>query len=58
MLHHLAVRRANLGLADNRRTLPAPMHSVNCKVWWKRNNGVGLFLMVQARPLSFSEGKL
>ena len=18
--------------------LPAPMHSVNCKVWWKRNN--------------------
>jgi hypothetical protein len=28
-----------------RRTLPAPMHSANCKVWWRRNNG--LFFMVR-----------
>ena len=20
------------------------MHSANCKVWWRRNNGLGLFL--------------
>ena len=33
----------NLGLADARRTLPDRMHSVNCKVWWRRNNGLGLF---------------
>ena len=33
----------NLGLADTRRTLHARMHSDNCKVWWRRNNGLGLF---------------
>ena len=43
-LHHLAVRRTNLGLADARRTLPVRMHSANCKVWW-------MFFMVRARPL-------
>jgi hypothetical protein len=31
------------GLADVGRTLPAPMHNANCKVWWRRNNGLGLF---------------
>ena len=44
-------------LADARRTLPAPIHSANCKVRWGRNNGLGLFFMVRARPLSSSEGK-
>ena len=42
-LHHLVVQRTNLGLADAWRTLPARMHSANCKVWWRRNNGLGLF---------------
>ena len=37
--------------------LPAPMHSAKCTVWWRRNNGLGLFFMVQARPLSSSEWK-
>jgi hypothetical protein len=27
------------------------MHSTNCKVWW-RSNGLGLFFMVQPRPLT------
>ena len=40
--------RTNPSLADARRTLPAPMHSANCKVWWRRNNDLGLFFMVQA----------
>ena len=43
-------------LTDSRSTLPAPMHSANCKVWWMRNNGLGLFFMVWAGPLSSSEG--
>ena len=34
------------------------MHSANCKVWRKRNNGLGLFFMVRARLLSYSKGKL
>jgi hypothetical protein len=33
------------------------MHSDNCKVWWRRYSGLGLFFMVLARPLSSSEGK-
>ena len=37
--------------------IPAPMHSANCKVWWRRNNGLGLFFMVWARPLRSSEWK-
>jgi hypothetical protein len=49
MLHHLAVQWTNLGLADAKRALPALMHSAYFKVW--RNNGLGLFSMVQARPL-------
>jgi hypothetical protein len=47
----------NLGLADARRMLSAPMHIANCKVWWMRNNGLGLFFMVRARPLISGEGK-
>ena len=46
------VLRMNLGLADARRMLPASMYSANCKVWWRWNNGLGLFFMVWARPLS------
>uniref|UniRef100_A0A674ACK1 non-specific serine/threonine protein kinase n=1 Tax=Salmo trutta TaxID=8032 RepID=A0A674ACK1_SALTR len=46
------VWRANLGLADARRMLPAQMHSAN----W-RNNDLGLFFKVWAKPLSSSEGK-
>ena len=34
------------GFADARRMLPAPKNSANCKVWWKRNNGLRLFFMV------------
>jgi hypothetical protein len=37
---------------DARRLLPAQMDSANCNVWRRRNNGLGLFFMVQARPLS------
>ena len=29
--------------------------SANCNVWWRRNNGLGLFFFVRARPLSSSE---
>ena len=39
----MAVRRTNLGLSDARRTLPAPLHSANCTVWWRRNHSLGLF---------------
>ena len=35
-------------VGDARRTLPARMHSDNCKVWWRRNNGLGQFFMVRA----------
>jgi hypothetical protein len=56
-LHHLVVPRTNLGLANARRTLPALMHRANCKVWWRRNNGLGLFFMVRARPFTSNEGK-
>ena len=37
--------------------LPVQMHSANFNVWWRRNNGLGLFFMVRARPFSSSEGK-
>ena len=47
-LHYLAVQQTNMGLADARRTLPAPMHSANCNVWWRRSNSQGLFFMVWA----------
>jgi hypothetical protein len=49
---------ANLVLADGMRTLPAPLHSVNCKVWWRRNNGLGLFFMVRSSPLVPVKGSL
>jgi hypothetical protein len=35
MLHLLVVRQTNLGLVGDRRTLPDPMHSAICKVWWR-----------------------
>jgi hypothetical protein len=38
-------------------TLPAQMNSANCNVRWRRNNGLGLFFMVRAKPLSSSEGR-
>ena len=57
MLHHLSIRRTNLSLADARRTLPATIHSASLKGWWRRNNDLGQFFMVWARPLSSSEGK-
>ena len=47
----------NLGFADARRTFSPRTRSANYNVWWRRDNGLGLFFMVQARPLSFSEGK-
>jgi hypothetical protein len=46
-----------MGLADARKTLPAPIDSAKCKVWWRRNNVLGFFFKVQARALSCSEGK-
>jgi hypothetical protein len=27
------------------------MHCANCKVWWRRNNGLGLFFMIRVGPL-------
>ena len=48
----------NLGLADARRTLPARMHSANCKVLWRRNNGLGLFLWLGLGPLVPVKGNL
>jgi hypothetical protein len=52
-LHHIEVQQTNLGLADARRTLPAWMHSAICKVWWRRNNGLGLFTMTFSTVLWF-----
>jgi hypothetical protein len=40
-----------------RRMLPAQLHSANCKVWLRRDNGLGLFFMVLGSALSSSEGK-
>jgi hypothetical protein len=40
------------------RMLPVRVHSANCKVWWSVNNGLVLFFMVRARPLSSIEGNL
>jgi hypothetical protein len=34
-----------------------PMHCSNSNDFWRRNNGMGLFVMVWARPLSSSEVK-
>ena len=34
------------------------MHSANCKVWWRTNNGPGLFFVIWATPLSSSDGNL
>ena len=34
------------------------MDSANCKVWWMRNNDLGLFFMVRARPLVPVKGNL
>jgi hypothetical protein len=28
------------------KMLPGPMHSANCTVWWRRNNGLGMCFMV------------
>jgi hypothetical protein len=44
-------RQMNLGLVNYRRMLPAPMHRANCQVWWRRNNGLGLFFIIWAKPL-------
>ena len=41
-----------------RRMLPAQLHSANCKVWLRRNNGLGLFFMVRAQPLVPVKGNL
>ena len=48
----------NLGLEDARRTLPTRMHRANCKVWWRKNNGLGLFFMVRLGPLVQVKGNL
>ncbi len=50
-LQYLAIWWTNLGLGDARRLLPTSIHSAYCKVWWRRDNGLGL-----SRPLSSSEG--
>ena len=46
------------GLADARRTQHAPMHNAKCKVWWRRNNGLGLFFMVRLGLLVPVKGNL
>ena len=38
-------------LTDARRTLPARMCSANCKVWCRRNNGLGCFSWFGLGPL-------
>ena len=38
-----------MGLGDVWRTLPDPMHSASCKVWWI--NGLGLFSWFGLGPL-------
>jgi hypothetical protein len=57
VVNHASLSGSPMGLVDARVTLPDPMHTAYCKVWWKRNNGLGLFFMVRARPLRSSEGK-
>jgi hypothetical protein len=47
------VRLAAIGLWSSANTFSglmnhAQMHSANCQVWWRRNNGLGLFFMVRA----------
>ncbi len=40
----------SLGLKDARRTLPTWLHCANCKLWWKKSNGIGCFLAVGLGP--------
>ena len=40
------------------QTLLTPMHSANCKIWRRRNTGLGLFFMVGARLLRSSGGNI
>ena len=46
------------GLADARRTLPARMQCANCKVWWRRNKGLRLFLRFRLGPLVPVKGNI
>ncbi len=46
-----------LGLANARRTLPVWLRCADCKVWWRRDNGMGLFFRGWAQPFTSSEGK-
>ena len=41
----------NLALVDTRRMLPAQMYSANCEVWFRWNNGLGLFSWFGLGPL-------
>ncbi len=52
----LAVWRASLGLADARRMLSIWLHCANCKVYWVKNNNMGLFLKVGQGPLHPMKG--
>ena len=54
---NLAVWWTSLGLANARRMLPAWLHCANCKVWWRRDDAMGLFFRGWSRTLSSSEGK-
>jgi hypothetical protein len=41
VMNHLSLSGSSMDkyfLVDAGRMLPAPMHSANCKVWWRRNN--------------------
>ena len=53
-----SVQRTKLGLADARRTLPVPIYSANCKVWWRMNNGLGCFTWFELGPLVPLKGNL
>lgn len=40
--------RLKLGLVDIMRMLPSGMHCAKSKVWWRRDDGLGLYCRVNS----------